>query len=592
MTHPPTRTLLLLQGLLLVCACSGKEESVTPAADTETPTVTGMQDGGGPGADADSGAANPSGPVQGAGQKVTQWADRLPLDLLPADTLALVAAPSGEALGAALDEVLTLFGNAPPAPIDPYQVMAMAGLEGDLSLIDRSRPLVLVLHGDSVPSAAFLVPVEQPEAFAASLGGAPVHLERGYALVGAEPGDGSKPFVEVLPSGLIVARMDLARLTPLIAPLLQQALSMAAADVPPDPGQGMDPAAVLTTMGEMGIEFLEATETLDLVLSWREGKVNLDGHLSLRPDSEFAAWIGEQPTGAGQLAGALDPEAAMQFVGGFDPLVTKDRIIPWVQRMFAMYPQQIRDALNESVAQMQAHYEHMGSGFAGTQDFTEQGLRYTYVFAPDDPAAMVQTTLEMFRSPGLALLGYKTGESTTTVVDGITLTSLPLEIDLEAMLAGLSSAPGSASDRASDRASDQAAFEQAERMMAGLFGPDARLYLGSDDKYLAMSLGVEGEAQRTLRRARAGNPPPPHLAALLQAHGDGNPFLVARIDFARLIGGAWTVIGPTAPEEAPQLPPDLEVSLQLYCAGRNDRVDFGLSLDLASLARMVAALKH
>lgn len=502
-----------------------------------------------------------------------------PLGLVPRGTVAFLTVPDPERFEAATREVLGLFSDEPPPfPLDAPGLLARAGAPGNLDLLDAERPVAVALRLDPGLAPAFLLPVTDGPAFAAGIAGdVPVHLQGGYALVGAEPGASRPSAWSSRPGGeLLALRVDLEA----CGPLLTGALEGAAGSRPePAPG-GFDPEILLRTLRGFLEEVLASTTTLDVTLVWAEGRLGLEARIELVPGSALDGWIGAEPTGAAELAAALDPDAAMMMVGGVEPAVLRDHLLPRLRELFEGYPASMRDPLVASMAEMERHYEHVGGAFAGTQDLGPDGLRYTYVLESTDADAYLDGMLELFASPEYAALGYRPGEPVEERREGTRVVRVPLTLDLEAMLAAMG---GEAKEE------ERRAFAA---VMGSMFGEDSELVLGAREGLVAGRLGPGPSMSALLDGARAGGPPPPGLAPLLERRGDDNPLLVGRLDLADLLREVLLRVGESSGEDLPRLPDDLTVELTFHAAGHGDRFHSGLDIDLAALARMIEALNR
>ncbi|MDA1264496.1 MAG: hypothetical protein O2816_05380 [Planctomycetota bacterium] len=507
-------------------------------------------------------------------------ARQVPQRLLPKGTVALVALPSISHFEEAVNEVVVLLDleDTPTAPPQAVaELLALMGVAGDLSLLDRDRPLLVALTMVEVPQPAFLLPVTDTAAFRDSLDpGTPVTIDSGYALVGAKPGDGAQSsLLEDLPSGRIGLRVDLAALGPMILAMTDEVLSSADGGEMP---AGMEMDAFLELAQAFIGEFVASSRTFDLSLHWDAGRLGLSARLDLIEGSSLAGWITEKPTGVAALAHTLDPDAAMSFLGGIDPEVVREKMMPMVRRLSAIYPDGLREALLTSLDQVEEHYDHIGSAFAGTQDFGPNGLRYSYVLAPADPDATVAAMIKMFRSPGFDQLGYEMGEPELVELGGATFQRLPMKFDLDKMNASLEglTAPGSAAE--------------IEEMMSLMFGEGLELTVGAVDKYVIAQVGGGADLATVLARVRGSSKPDASVEALLRKHGSASPVMLARIDMARLLRTAMDLV---APQEAAgiEIDEDAEVEMILHAVGRGHHLDFGFEFDLAAMVELVQGMQ-
>lgn len=500
----------------------------------------------------------------------------LPTSLVPDDTVALLVVPSAQDLLGSVAEALAPFGEgAAPFPTDLVTLLELFGAAGDLEQVDPERPLAMAFSLEAGPSVAFLLPLRNEEAFAASLSEAPTpfHLADGYALLGARPTRRASGLAIDLPPGLVSLRLDVASVKGLLLPLLAQGLQEAGDQ------EGASPFTLdLLTPGlELGQELLDGARTLDLSLGWDAGRLTLDGSFDLVPGSAFAAWIVDEPTGAATLARGIDPQAAVMIAGGVAPTVLRERLLPWSRSLIDSYPEALRAGMLASIENMEPHYDQVGRSFAGSQDFGVEGMRYAYLLEPDDPETVAEALLESFcttpflETDGLAPIH---GEE-----DGVTFTRIPFAMDGSAMAVTV----------VPDDPREEAELEAA---MGRLLGEEMELVIGRRGSHVAAAVGQTPDVHAALERVRSAEGPPPPLAPLLREHGSANPLLVAHMDLARLMRGTLELAASLVDEEAPVLPKDLTVGIQLYAAGADGRLHGGLRFDLASLARMVEALNR
>jgi len=500
----------------------------------------------------------------------------IPAALVPENAVALLVVPSLEGLTPTVLEVYGLFDEGPPPfPTEPAALLDLAGVAGDLSQLDPSRPLGVAFSIEGGPSATFILPVLDGERFVAPLAGSPnpYHLDDGYALLGAPPSGQESDLARDVPAGLAALRIDVTSVRDLLIPLMVEALESANA------GPQGTPVAMnmLAPLIELSRELLYGTRTLDLVLDWRDGRLLIEGAFELVPGRAFADWVVDEPTGAAELARGIDPDAAMMFAGGVAPSVLRERMLPWAKSMVQAYPEPLRQGMLASVETMEPHYDQVGRTFVGSQSFGSDGLRYSYLLTPDDPAALVEVLLESFCSTPF----FDAGETTPVRGEegGVAFVRVPVGLDAAAL----------AETMAPDEQLDEADLEIA---MGTVFGEGMELVVGRRDGYVAAAVGQAPDVHAPLDRLRDATGPPAPLAPLLREHGHANPLFVGHVDMARVMQGAMEMAVGLGVDDAPALPADLEVGLQFFAAGADGRLRFGIQLDLASLARLVEALQR
>ncbi len=543
----------------------------------------------------DSAAPSPAGgAAQGPGALQTELSTdgaeprdgggpALPTELWPAEALLAWVVPSPPDLVEAVGQITGLFSEEGTRP-EAAQWLERLGAEGDLTELDQNRPLAVALvAGEPAPHLAFLLPIHDATRFAAPLAGSdkPLHLQDGYALIGADPAQSFPDWargLERYPAlrterPLVALRLDMPSLAPRVLPLVDLYLAPPKAAVPPAT------AGTTQALADLLRELFASVSTLDLQGDWHGGELDLTLRFALLADGSLADWLGSTPPGVADLAHGLSPDAAILVAGGMEPRLLRDHALPWLRALYRSYPEPMRQATENWIDTWQDRIEVVGAAFAGSQELGPEGMRATYLLRPTDPELLVEALITSFRA--------------TPLLDPDSI-SVEREVEQETRLVRMRGRYDTTDLPADLVPQDSTGQVDLSEILQATLGQETIMVVARRAGYVAFDMGsAEGgdlRVREALDRVQAGSAPPAPIAELLARHPNASPLIVASLDLGAILRGSLALAQGALKEEAPSLPEGLAVPVEFYAAGEEGELRLGLRLDLASLAELVHAL--
>ena len=475
---------------------------------------------------------------------------------MPRDTVLYVQVPSLERLVASALRTRNAFDPKDSAePIDAEHLLKDLELPGAVAEIDLKRPIAVcwTMGKDpgSSPQPVFLVPVRSPEAFVKSLAAAghPVTsvVNGTYVLVAPqstaiELEPAAAPIALNLPSGDLVARIDLGRLIeqfrPMIDPLLDQVEEAATQAASEAPG-GMNTGPVMGMYMDGFRDFLDSAQMLDVAVRLEGERMELGLDLANKAGSVLASFGSKEKTDLRALARFFDTNSAMNLLAGADMLAMNKRFHPLFEVLPEMYPEPMRAGIKQMLGHMDEFAAQVGSALAGGGDFGPEGMRFSYFLHARDASKLVECYKAMLNNvPGLIL-----EPGSASAVDGVPVLNWRMRFDSKV----LEQAAGNAAE----------AQKQMQAMMQKLYGKDGlalRIAVKGDVCVLVMG-GDEAYLKSALARASAAAPQlPASVQRALDQVGGMSPCFVMHYDMGKVMKGASDLMGSIEPNMAEQMP--------------------------------------
>lgn len=467
--------------------------------------------------------------------------------LVPVGTAIYVQAPSIDRLATSIRNVMAAFDPDQAATMDVDEMLEGLDLPGSMKEIDRTKPLavclVLPAEPGAEPSPTFLVPALSPESFVRSVAesapGLSTAVHGGYVAVSmaaeAKPGPTPAAIALDLPTGDVVARLDVQRLVEHFRPMIDMGLGQmtsAMESMSPQAMGGMAVGPFMKVYADGIRAVLDSGQTLDLALRLDGGILEIASVLTAREKSALDGFGSGQKTEAKALARFLDPRAPMSMVLGMDQAVIMQRLRPLIEATFAMYPEPMRSGFQKMMGSADELAAQLGSAMCVNGAFGSDGLRYACYLRPRDAAKLVETYRTMMTSvPGITFEPLKEGE-----VDGVPVLRSRLRVDAETLVGGQLGAAGE-----EQKAQMKAMFDRmyGANGLAFTFatrGDVTAIVMGGDDAFLGSSLS----------RLSSSDTLPPAVARGLEQVGDLNPCFVMRYDMGAMMQGMQDLLGDAA----------------------------------------------
>ncbi len=458
-------------------------------------------------------------------------------DLVPKNTVAFVQAPSLERAAGLVGRMASAFGPAGAPKLDAAALMAMAGMPGDASAVDPSRPvgmcLVLEETSGAQPLPVFLIPVGDADKYAKSVAtsGMQTVAKGGYVCVGlgAPPELPSAPaaIAKGLPEGEIALRLDLGRLVEQYRETIDEGLNTLEEEglnAGAAAASGLDLKPVMGAYADFLRDIVDSVQTLDLGLRLDGDAIELGFALTNAEGSKLASFGSKEKTGLRELAPLLDMDSGMSMLMGMDGAALMKRFQPLFDAMPAAYPEPLRPAMKQLLSHVSEFYAYMGTAQAASMDFTDSGMRYRVYLRGGDSAKL----LAAYRTLSGGVPGLSVSEVPQREVAGVKIDAVRFKMDFGALMRLVD-----------DKSETDAAEPEVEKMFEKMFGKDGLLiqFASKDGMALMVMGGDDDYLKASLARTSAKSTPPAFLARAMQQVGDLNPCVILRYDLGRLMSG-------------------------------------------------------
>jgi hypothetical protein len=529
--------------------------------------------------------------------------------LVPADAVLVVRLTSVEELLPAVERMRAALAPAAKS-WTPHDLLAALDIPASASLIDPKAPLGFALAVSPerrVATPAFILGSPDPEALVASLG--PPWRERakvaggyvGVALAGNyATGEGAAALLEGLPSGLLVARVDIQGLIEAYRPLidlgLMQGESMLATPQGPGP---LDVRNFMQSLFELALDFLDSAMRLDVALDVRGSRAKLAASLLTREGSALACWGRSEDVDFEFLARRLDPDAAIQFLSTFNTSGYASQVLDVYRAIldFGLASGKVTARLHEAgAAALEVLKEvqgDLGPTALSSFDIGNTGVRGSFQYASPSPQVLVERLDGLFRLPALDRVGILPGQAQPVEIAGVKVLRRVASFDLDAFANALPEAARPPEEQLLEvQECLDRLLPQGLQIALGATKPASG---GASGWAVCVAGGDEAYLRTTLERLSSTSATPdPGFAPALAALKGANPGAIFRYDIPRVLAGMeWATAALHPQEQGLNLAERLKgMSCRLTgWAGIDGRLwKAGLSVDLDDLARFARAM--
>jgi hypothetical protein len=520
-------------------------------------------------------AESPEAPVQETAQPTAARTVDF-ATLVPDDTIAVVRADS---IATLTKTVRRLVGAVDPTlmPLfDPRELLTtVAPVEGDLDLVDRSRPVGIAFSIDRrtlEPTPTWIVPVLDAKDYVASLPAESAVARQGYKtpvvhgdwvaisrVTGYAPSSTPNVLAVAMPDAAVSARVDLQAVVAAYGPMLRMLLDHGVAAA-----SGDAPAGAVVAGGMMdGLQQALATaELLELTVDAHSTELAVEFTFTAAEGSPLAPPETGRSKHLGPLAGRVTGSSTFSFLAGADLGAMTTAMMPFMDTFTAglgdQMPPQFAAELERSKAQMAELAPLLGEGMACNVDVVGTDVRVDCWLRPDDPAMVLERYAAMIaetptagtevQGPEAVTIGERKLLRFRTRVDPKTLSAMSAGMDPDTLAAA---------------------------------GAWTTIHLAATDGWFFSCVGGDEEwiASRLETAAPRPNGGASELAdAVRDATG---PAFVFQVDLARALGES---LGLTLPADVSSVP----VTLHAYAQGRAWRA--GLGMDVARYAGFAARM--
>lgn len=520
--------------------------------------------------------------------------------LLPSDAVLYLQASSVSALDALIAEFGRVVGEE--APLEWLSALAMFGI--DRADLDADRPLGLALGltPDGQPVPTLVLPVADPAVFVETLS-FPSASRGGYVAVSMAPlnasPEGTNTLAENMPDSTLSLRIDLRKLLEPFRPMIDVQLDLvqaAMADTE-DLAPGMGDLEEFFSLYMSGIRStLDSADMFSLGVGREGDTLHMSFALDVLEGSVLAGFASDEPTGLGQLATCLRGDEPVVVMMGADMQDLMRRFEPLTRASMQMYPEPIREGMQEYMQSMNRLHALIGSALVYDLDVGEGGMFgmvFRGYFAPVDPEAFLATYESVLATDAFEAMGMSFSAPVRSAVDGVSVTNFVLEVDTSIMTQAME-----VDAEKPYTEIDYTARDEMVRMLETMYGDggvrmsvaqkDGRavIVFGGDDTYLEESIARLGAGSGTL---------PAPLRTALEQIGDRNPSMVVHLDLGRFTAMMLGITANFMPDAEVPAVADLEgisAPLTMYGTVEGHTWRAGLVLDLAGLAELVQRLRR
>ncbi|MFV1959634.1 MAG: hypothetical protein ACC662_09510 [Planctomycetota bacterium] len=515
--------------------------------------------------------------------------------LVPADTQALLYAPSLDALQTKARRIVASIDEDTAAQVDLGEMLKQLPI-GDL--VDRSKPFAVAVtfppgeNPEPVPTmivsvtdvdAALAVMKKQGMPEPPATAGSYVAIRKGPPAEGAM----GSPLMKDLPAGDVILRMDLATLVERFRPEITKGLDamekgMPSASAPGMPGMP-DMSGFMKGMREAVQVFLDSAEQLDLVLTADGTKIRYEGRFTAKEGSALA----KAPAGQGELAdlaGILpaDYPIVMMFSLDADQIYGRlDKLMNWAT---SMYPEPFRVKFQAFWGEMKGIYKYVGDRQVGAMRMAEDGVLFVAVMEVKDAQAYLtewEALIQGDAVKGLEDFGFQYLVEAPKTVAGHEVHTVRMVFDWKKMMEAMGQ----------EKEMPAEALDMMDGMMKKLFGPDGvTIHMADVDGNLVTVMGPDALLQSTLEAAASKRRPSGAIAAAI-AEAGGHPTFLVRIEARSLVKQVLGLVRQIAPEKTrddiPAAPEGGAVPFLFYGTASGRHYAGGFTVDVKAVADMV-----
>ncbi len=467
-----------------------------------------------------------------------------PAKFVSPDTIAYVQGASFDQVNAKLREVI---GAVDPTTASKFDLrtslLADFGGEVEPALIDSTRPFAITLtipQKNPQPIVTFIVPTQSREKLVAAIANSHKHFaaesdgdyvawssaKPATPMLAAEAG----ALAQKLPSGVLAARVDLAKVITIYRGLIDMGLDRAEESI----GQlaslsqqpGIDTEAMFSAYLDGARSFVDCAEQLELGFDVVDSRADLSSRLTVKKDSAMDGWSDSAPTGVENLAYLVDSKAAMSMLIGANYSKLFVRAKPAITAMFDAYKEPLHSVFANFLKDADSVLPLIGKAQVAYGDFTPDGMRFTYFIVSPDPTALLQRYERFLTAPELAQGGMTIDSPKEVEVAGTKTKQYRMKMSPEA-LGALKGGAGAGLEPAA-----------VQKMLEGIYGKDGLRFalapksgmlavvVGGDDSYLAGALA---------KLAGAPSKSATVFAPALARVAGQSPFFVVRMDIGSVL---------------------------------------------------------
>jgi general secretion pathway protein G len=530
--------------------------------------------------------------------------------LVPKDACIVVRARSLQSVYDSVREVMqSVDKNTDIGTIQSLIQRLDGGVNVAQIALDRPVGLALTITpGEESPALTLIVPALDAQALSESIELPEPTTRRviglgQYVVVTDAPTyvhDGAAPAIATgLAPGDIAVRVDLAKLIAMFGPMIEQTLDSAEQSLASGAAKHSGPidvTAILERYIAWARILVHSAEMLDIAAANNSGTLSFTGALTCRAGSEMATWLGGTKLDIARESRLLDPNASMQYVVAGDLPKLCASMTSLLAAFADQAPEDMRDALGDTLTSFEALSKQLGSGFAINGEWTADGLRgCAYVQAPD-PAALLASYLKLLDHDVLARSGLQIRIGPDVELAGAKWKSVHVQFDAQTWA---KLAAGAGESDPDDQHAEQTpepdvhALQEAIDHMYGAQGLQL-LLTAKGDQLVVLFGGDEAGAKAALARVEAKAVVlEPALAAALARVDKSNGALVVRFDYGvivqqmlgvmRGVGGSPTMLDALAGVHLP-------MTSWAAVDGRIWRA--GLALQIGDVAKFVRAIEE
>lgn len=519
--------------------------------------------------------------------------------LVPADTVVFVQATSIDALESKLRAIATAVDPSKADDVNVRQLL-LAEFAGGISpeWIDGTRPLavaVAISPKTMQPDVTYIVPTKSRDELIKALSAIqpppPVLSDGDYVAWHSAKtttlalSSEVNPFTQGLPSGVLAARVDLARVIAIYRPMIDMGLDQAQ-NMMSTAAAAQSPSAIdVEAMTDLYIDgarsFLDSAQRLDLAFDVAGSRLDISPSLTVAEKSDMDNWGADGPTGIEQAGGWVDPNASFAMLLGLDFQKMLVRAKPFFDAVIEMYPKPMRGLMAGYMEHNGAIAKLLGKSHAVSGDLGADGLRFTYYLAATDPSALIAEYERMLKTPGAEGAGVTIEGPEEADVAGVHAKRYHVKISAETMSAfgGVGgTGPGA---------------EATNKMIERLYGKDGMsITLAPGKDRVAMVIGGD-DAFVNAAIARLSKAPPataPALAAAVSRIAKDNPCMVLRINVSPLMSVFESMSGSATGQASSVVWPPLMLDFRAGIAGRV--WEGGFSCDVNELGQFVKSVRQ
>jgi hypothetical protein len=499
--------------------------------------------------------------------------------LLPDSTVAVVRIASLDELNKHRRTITADLGEADNG-LDFVDMLTMSGLPlGDARLIDTSLPIVIAVTSKRAtpPTVVAIVPTTDAAAHTQSLNEASVAItvDGNYIAI---PVFGPYKRAETAPQiltklrpGALSIHADLEPLTKTYKVFIDSGIELFEQQITHQmemTNPNIDGEAIAQLYGSIGRAITGSAKTFNLAANYKDGMLDLDVALDVKPDSSMAGWS-SPATDLKPLAQGMTGEGGLEAIFQFPMGKLMPRFHEILDSLGDVYPEEFQTVMRDLMTAYEPIYAQIESGAAIEGDlFGEEGIRMTAQMMPKNPEKYIGMITDLLRHDALKKMGL-VAETPKTSVDGDTkITDIKIAIDFGKLLA-VTGSGGTNQEQTSDA-------------IKAMFGDGMAIRMAQRGDRVVMTWGKDRAAvAKATLEASEGSWSPGMQSAVARLEGC-NPMFVERIDFARMMAAVFANMAKSG-APVPTVPKGANANMLFFGGINGNQWRGGLSVDIAGL---------